>query len=156
MARQLKVIAPVRPPAKLIQQVHKGCGGSIVVMARCGVLSLCCRNCEMVWNFASPVMNAGLRAQDWAYQLIETFNETLRPFEKRRELIGVEIIGKSAPAHDWIKRTNGMSVEFRGALVDLFECRKCGITGKRFRLGDAVKRDSKYKAQRFANCIAEK
>ena len=97
-----------------------------------------------------------LQAQDWAYQLIETFNETLRPFEKRRELIGVEIIGKSAPAHDWIKRTNGMSVEFRGALVDLFECRKCGITGKRFRLGDAVKRDSKYKAQRFANCIAEK
>jgi hypothetical protein len=54
MARQAKVIAPVQPPARYIQQVHKACGGEIVVVSQGQILALCCRKCEVIWNFESP------------------------------------------------------------------------------------------------------
>jgi hypothetical protein len=93
------------------------------------------------------------QAEDWAFQLIERFNETCRPGESHRELIGTEVLEESGAHHAWTKRTNGMSVEFRGRLVDLFECSKCHITGKRMTLGSTIKRDSKYRAKKYDLCL---
>jgi hypothetical protein len=93
------------------------------------------------------------QAESWAAGLIDNFNNTLRPGESRRELLGTEIIGAST-AHDWFKRTDGMSVRFQGGLVDVMECSKCGITGKRQGVSSVIKRDSKYRAKKFAICGA--
>jgi hypothetical protein len=91
------------------------------------------------------------QAEGWAAQLIERFNETLRPGESRREVVSTELIGESTE-HRWYKRTDGMSSRFRGALVDLFECSKCGVTGKRHGVSSIIKRDSKYRAKKFSVC----
>jgi hypothetical protein len=95
------------------------------------------------------------QAEDWAFQLIKRFNETCRPGEYHRELLSTELLGTSTLQHDWYKRTDGMSVNFKGRLVDLFECRKCGITGKRLSLGSSIRRDSKYRGKKFESCGRE-
>ena len=53
MARKQKAMSP-EPKLHYVQQVHKNCGGEIVVVAENRTLALCCRKCEVVWNFASP------------------------------------------------------------------------------------------------------
>jgi len=92
------------------------------------------------------------QAEDWAFKLIEWFNSTCKPGESHRELIATKLIGESRQQHDWYKRTDGMSVQFRGGLVDVFECRKCGVTGKKMGLGTRVKRDHKFRANKYAVC----
>jgi hypothetical protein len=94
-----------------------------------------------------------LQAEDWAKNLIDWFNNTCRAGESKRRLLGVKIIVSSRAAHDWYKRTDGMSVEFRGRYVDVFECRTCGITGKRFSLSGSIRRDSKFKAKKYESCF---
>jgi hypothetical protein len=96
------------------------------------------------------------QAEDWAFKLIEWFNDTCRPNEAHRKLLGVELIGTSEEAHEWYKRTDGMSVAFRGRLVDLFECRKCGILGKRMSLQGPIKRDAKWRAKKYDTCAGAK
>jgi hypothetical protein len=91
------------------------------------------------------------QAEDWAFKLIERFNAGCRPGESHRELLATELIGASTK-HDWYKRTDGMSVAFRGQIVDIFECRECGITGKRFGVNGGINRDSKYRAKKYAVC----
>jgi hypothetical protein len=93
------------------------------------------------------------QAEDWAHQLIQRFNETCRPGESHRELLKTELLGAST-AHDWFKRTDGMSVNFRGRIVDIMECRKCGVTGKRYGLHSTfnVKRDAKFRAKKYEVC----
>lgn len=94
---------------------------------------------------------------EWAKEITDQFNRTLRPKEQPRELIEV-IIEDDAndELHDWFKRTDGMSVVFRGSFVDIMECRKCGITGKRFGIGAIIKIDSKYKKKVFQKCNTAK
>ena len=94
------------------------------------------------------------QAEDWAFQLVKQFNDGCRPGESHRELLSTKLTGASTE-HEWYKRTDGMSVEFRGQLVDVFECR-CGITGKRFGLSGAIKRDSKFKAKKYGACNPER
>lgn len=94
------------------------------------------------------------QAQDWAFELVKHYNATLRPGESPRELLSTEIVGTSTE-HDWYKRTDGMSVSFRGRMVDLFECSKCGVTGKKGSLAGSIKRDSKFKGKKYAICGGE-
>lgn len=91
-------------------------------------------------------------ATDWAGQLIEGFNQNLRPGELRRELVCVERLGASTD-HTWYKRTDGMSARIGGRIVDVMECSKCGVTGKKAGLSSVIKRDSKYRAKKFAVCL---
>ena len=91
--------------------------------------------------------------QKWAKETISFFNKTIRPREKRRKLLQVVVIDKSNDNfHSWEKKTNGMSVKFRGQYCDLMYCTKCGITGKRFGLTSNVKIDSKYRKKVYKNC----
>lgn len=93
-----------------------------------------------------------MQAEDWAFQLIQSFNRTCRPGESERVLLKTEVVGISTE-HDWFKRTDGMSTSFRGRMADIMECSKCGITGKRFGLGHAgIKRDAKYRSRRYSFC----
>lgn len=89
--------------------------------------------------------------QGWAESLIKRFNDSCRPGESKRKLISVEVLGASTE-HRWYKRTDGMSVHFRGNLVDIMECSACGVTGKRFGIQGGIKRDSKYRAKKYAVC----
>ena len=91
-------------------------------------------------------------AQEEAERILNDFNNTLRRGELPRKLIGVKIINQDKRNHAWIKRTDGMSVNFRGGTVDLMYCQKCGITGKRSGLSANVKRDSKYRAKKYEFC----
>jgi len=87
---------------------------------------------------------------------IECFNNTLRPGEKRRVFLGVEIIdANAAKDHNWVKRTGGMSVMFRGEIVDLVYCSRCGITGKRYGLSH-IRKDSKYSQKVYERCDTSK
>jgi hypothetical protein len=89
----------------------------------------------------------------WAAKIIDRFNRTLRPGERPRTLLDVVLKNASNDKyHDWIKRTDGMSVSFRGNSVDLYFCSKCGITGKRISLGGDIKIDSKYRKKAYREC----
>ena len=88
----------------------------------------------------------------WAEKIIKSFNETLRPYEKPRELVDVVVLNAKNNKHEWEKRTDGMSVRFRGHLVDLVYCKRCGITGKRYGMSHHVKIDSKYRKKAFKKC----
>lgn len=91
------------------------------------------------------------QAEEWADRLIKRFNETLRPGELRREVVSTSLVGVSTK-HDWQKMTSGMSVSFRGGIVDIFQCSVCQVTGKRFGLRAGIKRDSKFRAKKYAIC----
>ena len=93
--------------------------------------------------------------EEWAKNIIAFFNSTLKPGEKKRTLLSVEVIGKENTKHDWVKYTGGMSVNFRGSNVDVMFCNKCGITGKRFGMSKTVKIDSKYSKKVFRTCTPE-
>jgi len=90
--------------------------------------------------------------EEWAKDIIKTFNYTLKPFEKKRILVDVIILDKSNNDHIWEKYTNGMSVMSRGRIFDRMFCKRCGVTGKRFGLLDIIKIDSKYKAKKYRDC----
>ena len=85
----------------------------------------------------------------WAEQTIGNFNKYLRPQELRRELLGIEIVGKSE-AHAWDK-TNLSTIIDRGRMYDTARFTKCGITAKRFGLGGYT-RDPMYKAKKYEKC----
>ncbi len=96
-------------------------------------------------------------ARKWAEDTIAGFNETLRPHEKARELLDVQVIDSSNDKHHhWVKKTGGMSVKFRGSFVDMMYCDKCGITGKRYGLDGSVTIDSKYSKKAFIECHTAK
>lgn len=93
--------------------------------------------------------------EEWAKETLEVFNSSLRPFEKERVLLGVELIDEmSVRAHTWNK-TNLMTLHVRGQYFDTVECTRCGITGKRHGVGD-VKVDSKFKSKVYARCDTAK
>lgn len=92
-------------------------------------------------------------ANKWAADTIEYFNDTLRPGENPRKLIKVEVLENSNEEfHRWVKRTDGMSVIFRGKMVDLMFCEKCRITGKKYGLSGNVIIDSKFRKKAFKKC----
>lgn len=84
-------------------------------------------------------------------QLVQYFNDTLRPHESPRTFLSATIgEGNALLAHDWYK-TNLTTIVERGRVYDTAECSRCGITAKRFGLGDPL-RDSQYRAKAFASC----
>lgn len=92
-------------------------------------------------------------AQQWVEEVLQTFNDTLRPHEQHRTLLKVEVEGDSNdPFHTWEKSSVGMSSNFRGDIVDIFKCSKCGITGKRKNLSSVIKIDSKFRKKCFQDC----
>jgi hypothetical protein len=96
--------------------------------------------------------------EKWGKSIIESFNATLRPHERLRVFLGIEILGDkdNSELHEWEKMTSGMSVQFRGRHCDIMLCKKCGITGKRYGLSSAIKIDSKYRKKIYRKCNTSK
>jgi len=92
-------------------------------------------------------------AQKWAEDTVAWFNSTLRPGEKPRKLIGVTVQGESDPVkeHDWGKQ-NLVTVANGGAIYDVYKCKNCGVSGRRYGLGERVLRDTKFSAKIYENC----
>lgn len=94
----------------------------------------------------------------WGKDIVKFFNSTLREGERPRTFIRAEVIdtakseGIVQQSHDWVKDIRGMSVYFRGHVVDIMYCNKCGITGKRYGLSSRVRRDSKYRSKKYEYC----
>lgn len=93
-------------------------------------------------------------ARLWAEAQVKSFNESLRPWEKPRSILSIEILeDDNAAYHDWRKDITRMSISDHLGHYDGMICNKCGITGKRFGMGErGVKRDSKYRAKKYARC----
>ena len=95
--------------------------------------------------------------EKWSRDIIDWFNSTLRPHETKREFIRCEIHGEVPPAaHKWFKVTaitkTMMGGPRHGAMFDAMQCERCGVTGKRFGIGRAVKLDSKFRKKEFKRC----
>jgi hypothetical protein len=89
-------------------------------------------------------------AQVWAEETIKDFNNTLRPYEKPRELVSVEHLDDESSKHSWAK-TSITTIIDRHGTYDEIECTKCSITGKRHGLTN-ISRDPEYKAHGYSDC----
>lgn len=109
------------------------------------------------WNeeYNKPEVHDQASADAKGRELVDYYNSTLRPHESSRTLVSVTFgAGNASQQHDWHK-TNLVTVMERGRSYDTAECSRCGITGKRFGLGD-VKRDPQYKAKGYGSCDSAK
>jgi hypothetical protein len=90
------------------------------------------------------------------YRIIERFNTTLYPGEKAREVLGVtEIKNPKTLSHQWIK-SNLFTQTKGGEYFDTYRCEICGITAKRFGIGEYIRRDKKYEAEKYKYCKGKK
>ncbi len=90
-------------------------------------------------------------AEAFCRKTVAWFNDTLRPGEKARRYVSVNLIGESE-VHDW-RKSNLVTVANHRGTHDVMKCEACGITGKRFGIGGGVTRDSKYRAKKYAKCV---
>ena len=88
----------------------------------------------------------------WAKETLEHFNNTFHPGQLKRELISVKVLDVySVSEHDW-RKINLVTQDTREGIFDTYKCEVCGITAKRFGLGDSFTRDKKYKAKVYSRC----
>ncbi|MGL6083892.1 MAG: hypothetical protein ACRC4N_16080 [Gammaproteobacteria bacterium] len=108
-------------------------------------------------GFISPEVyeiDANENPEEWAKDVIDNFNSTLRVGESPRELVSVEVLDEDehSEKHNWEKK-NFVTVVKRGQFPhDVYQCKKCGITGKRFGFDDGVSRDYRYRNPKFEKC----
>lgn len=90
--------------------------------------------------------------QAWAQALIDQFNTTLRPNERARELVRVEVESESdvPPEHDWEKE-NLVTIARGDIAYDILRCKRCGITAKRVGLG-GIRNDPAFRAKVYLRC----
>lgn len=100
--------------------------------------------------YDEPSIKTREQAVDHGQELIDYFNRTLRPKEKRREFVSASLAGESN-VHDW-QKTNLVTCYKGGRSFDTMRCGVCGITGRRYGLGPTVERDDKYKAEKYHEC----
>jgi hypothetical protein len=105
-----------------------------------------------VEDYDKPQVKTIDDANEFAVALIQQFNNTLRPGEKSRKVLFVEIAGESGPPdHDWSKMNLVTVMDPRLGFYDILQCTRCGITAKRFGL-DRILIDRKFRAKKFQKC----
>lgn len=90
--------------------------------------------------------------QEYAENIVRLFNNSLKPGEKKRILLRVEILDKEGVLHHTWEKSNLFTITERGLSYDVYQCKRCKITGKRFGLDRTVKRDPKFKAEVYQRC----
>jgi hypothetical protein len=100
--------------------------------------------------------NCDIDPWEFANNTIAYFNATLRSGERKREIVNVVVIDEkpSELKHDWEKQ-NGVTLMRGGFSYDIYKCKHCGVTGKRYGLAAGITRDSKFKAKKYLKCTAE-
>jgi hypothetical protein len=93
------------------------------------------------------------KAKAWAERTIGNFNKTLRPRERSRILLEiVEQENDAVARHDW-RKTNLVTIISGKRNYDKMICSRCGVTGKRYGLGqNGIERDSKFRAKKYETC----
>ena len=90
-------------------------------------------------------------ARQWAEKCIAQFNATLRPHERPRTLLRVEMVVEGTSRHDWTK----VSLVTEKGGFDRMACIVCGLTGRRYGFGDSgIRFDAKFKAKKWLTCNA--
>ncbi len=102
-------------------------------------------------NYDQEEVNTPEEAETWCKDLMDNFNSTLRPYDHVRKFVRVEIVGESVKKHQW-RKINAITISRGGSYYDIYECSKCGITGKRYGIGGGITLDRKFKAKKYANC----
>lgn len=105
-----------------------------------------------VEDYNRPEIKTEEDAREWAYALIDNFNNTLRPKERARKVLDVTFEDNKAQAsHDWHK-TNLVTMFSGNHFYDTLICLECGVTAKRYGI-DNVCLDPKYrKARKYFSC----
>jgi hypothetical protein len=110
-------------------------------------------------DYDKPDVNDLPSAEIKGRELVQYFNDTIRPYETPRTFLLAELtsngneLGDTLPtheSHEW-EKSNLVTIRERGRYYDTAKCSKCGITAKRFGLGDHVI-DGKYRAKAFKYC----
>lgn len=93
-----------------------------------------------------------VEARKYAEQIIENFNNTLRPDEKARKLLDVTFEdNKREPLHVWRKSNLYTLVDGRMNAYDTLRCTVCEVTAKRYGLCQIVI-DRHFRAKRYLVC----
>jgi len=106
------------------------------------------------WNEDTHEMvEESVSNEEHAKSIIKYFNDTLKPYEKARELVSVtDLNDTGSPVnHVW----NKVSLVTETGGFDRMECENCGCTGKRFGLRSFVQIDPKYRKHEY-NCPNKK
>lgn len=96
-------------------------------------------------------------AKAWAERTLKNFNDTLRPHEVARKLLGVffDVEENKERAHHTWEKTNLYTIfDPRLGTYDTMRCITCRITAKRYGL-TSIKIDSKYRAKGYKVCPPE-
>jgi hypothetical protein len=86
--------------------------------------------------------------------LIEFYNETCRPGERRRKFLAAKIIAEKSDAHKW-QKANAVTLLERGLSYDLMRCENCGVTARRYGLGHSPPVIEKKYAKKYQKCPGE-
>ena len=91
----------------------------------------------------------------WARDLVANFNATRTETEFTRKLIRLQIVRGSenvVEKHDWEKSCL-VTICRGGTSYDTMRCKRCGVTGKRYGLGqNGVILDSKWRHPDYRRC----
>lgn len=85
--------------------------------------------------------------------MLNNFNSSLRPNERKRTLVCIEEIGNGTEKHKWTK-SSGATIQGTHGMYDKYICKVCGVTGKRYGLSSEIKRDGKYTAKCYETCTS--
>jgi len=90
-------------------------------------------------------------AEKAAQDVIDRFNNTLRPGESERSVVRVKFVGGYA-GHDWRKSNLVTKQDSYGGMYDEYTCARCKVTSRRYGLTRTLVRDAKYKSQKYDSC----
>ena len=103
-------------------------------------------------KFNKPEVVDQATAESVGRGLVQYYNDTLRPGERPRTFLGASLTstGEVRESHEW-EKTNSFTIMERGRPFDTAQCVKCGVTAKRFGLGEPTL-DPQFRAQAFRYC----
>lgn len=115
------------------------------------------RGDEATWDeaYEMDVVNTREEAELWGNATIRSFNETRCTGERPRELVSVKVEAATSGAkkdHDWNKTNLVTVMPKRGQSYDTYRCQACGVTARRYGVGESPVLDPKYKTRVYWRC----
>jgi nitrous oxide reductase accessory protein NosL len=99
-----------------------------------------------------PDVSSLEEAKNKFLKILENFNQTLRPYEKARELVSIVEGGMADVKHQWEKQ-NLSTICDKHSMYDIMRCRLCGCMGKRYGVGEGgIQLDNKFRTKKWQSC----